>query len=376
MGLCAVVSFRLGLSDGVSIVAETWQRALRAGGWETMTVAGEGPVDHLIEELAIGAFGGPNPGRDGGEIPAGLYDRSARPEVHSTTLVEEVAAKLESVLAEADVVLVENLLSIPLNPIASRALANVLAGRAAVLHHHDPPWQRTRFAHVTELPPNDPLWHHVTINRMTQREFEERGFTATTIYNGFDADPAPGDRTATRDALGLGPEDILAAHPVRAIARKNIPKAIELAEELGAVYWLPNPAEEGYDDELERVLATARCRVLRTPIEGSGLTIADLYAAADLVLFPSLWEGFGNPPIEAALHRRPVVVGNYPVADELRSLGFQWFDPNDTDTIQKALTKVPIEMLDDNQRIAREHLSVARMSSEVNRLFDRTGGRT
>lgn len=101
--------------------------------------------------------------------------------------------------------------------------------------------------------------------------------------------------------------------------------------------------------------------------------MSDLYAASDLVLFPSLWEGFGNPPIEAALHRRPAVVGHYPVATELRELGFHWFDPDDTDTIAQALKQPPIDLLDTNQRIARDHLSTERMGDEVKRLFDNTG---
>ena len=332
----------------MSIVAKTWQEALQTSGWTTYTVAGEGPVDQVIPALAIDAT------VDRPEAVAALRDR------------------LEDALGSADVVLVENLLSIPLNLPASRALAAVLAGRPAVLHHHDPPWQRERFAHITELPPTDPSWRHVTINRMTQREFADRDIPAVTIYNGFDAHPPSGDREATRRSLGLDPETILAAHPVRAIARKNIARALELCAELGAVYWLPNPAEEGFDDELERLLAAADCAVLRTPVDGSGFTMPDLYAAADLVLFPSLWEGFGNPPVEAALHRKPVVVGHYPVAAELRELGFLWFDPDDTDTIATALTRMPTDMLDRNQQIAQEHLSVEKMSSEVNRLFEET----
>ena len=70
--------------------------------------------------------------------------------------------------------IVENLLSIPMNLPASRAVAASLAGRAAILHHHDPPWQRERFAHITELPPDDRAWAHVTINEPTGREMATR----------------------------------------------------------------------------------------------------------------------------------------------------------------------------------------------------------
>lgn len=337
------MSFRLGLSDGVSVVATSWDQCLQKLGWRTYTVAGAGPVDVLVDGLEIDAAKAPDP--------------------------DAVTAAL----AGADLVLVENLLSIPLNLPASAAVATALRGRPAILHHHDPPWQRRRFAHITELPADDPAWRHVTINRMTEREFAARGLTATTIYNGFDPHPQPGDRPGARALADVGSDELLAVHPVRAIARKNIPKAIELCEELGASYWLPNPAEEGYDDELERVLGRARCRVIRAPIRGSDLTISDLYAGGDFVVFPSTWEGFGNPPVEAALHRRLAVVGRYPVAEELRELGFRWFDPDDTDTIAEALTSDSTDVLDHNQRIARDHLSVESMNREVEMLLDNAG---
>lgn len=336
---CAIVSFRLGLSDGVSVVAATWARALTDLGFTVVTVAGEGPVDRQVAGLEIEADHPPDP------------------------------AAVTGALADVDLVVVENLLSIPLNLPASRAVAAELAGRPAVLHHHDPPWQRARFAHITELPPDDPAWRHVTINDLTRREMAERGFASVTVYNGFDTRSPVGDRAGTRAALGVADAELLVAHPVRAIERKNIPGAVAVAEALGGTYWLLGAPEEGYGPTLERVLDSAHCRVIHL----GGLRQPDIYAAADLVVFPSTWEGFGNPPIEAAIHRRPVVVGSYPVAEELRALGFRWFSLDDLDAVTRWLSDPDPELLDHNRQVAVEHFSLERMARRLHDLLDAAG---
>jgi glycosyltransferase involved in cell wall biosynthesis len=276
---------------------------------------------------------------------------------------------LAGALADADVVVVENLLSIPMNLDASRAVARQLRGRPAVLHHHDPPWQRERYAHVTELPPHDPSWRHVTINEMTRRQMAERGFDATTIYNGFDVDEPLVDRARARAATGFSRDERIVLHPVRAIERKDVPRAIALAEALEATYWLSGPAEEGYGDELARLLASARTRVVHRPHANR----AELYATADVVAFPSRWEGFGNPPIEAAIHRRPAAVGHYPVAAELRALGFRWFEPDDAAGLARFLGAPDTDLLDRNADLARRHLSFAAMRDRIGRLLDDAG---
>ena len=359
MPTCAVLSFRLGGTDGVSVVAATWTAALRSMGFEVVTVAGEGPVDRPVPDLAIGRW--PD-GRAGVEGPGAA----------TGTEIDALALDVEAAVADAQLVVVENLGTIPMNLPAARAVARARAGRPTLWHHHDPAWQRARYAGVDELPRDDPAWRHVAINDLTRDQLHSRGIEAVTIRNGFDVHAAAGDRSAERARVGLAPDELVVVHPVRAIERKAVPAAIGLAEALGATYWLTGPAEEGYGPTLEAELTAAAARgvsVLHRP----GGSTADLYAAADVIAFPSTWEGFGNPPIEAAIHRRPAAVGRYPVAEELRALGFEWFDPADPAVLAAWLAEPDVRLLDHNAEVARRHLSLEAMADSLRTLLDEAG---
>ena len=261
-----------------------------------------------------------------------------------------------------DVVIVENLCSLPLNPGATDNVTAALRGRPAVLHHHDLPWQRARFAGVQGWPPDDPAWRHVTINDVSRRDLAARGIHAVTVRNGFDVDQPLGDGAETRARLAVSAGETLLLHPVRAIERKDVPAAIAFAERLGATYWLTGPAEEDYAPALDAAIAGARCRVVHQP---APTTMADAYAAADAVVFPSRWEGFGNPLVESALHRRPLAVRRYPVAEELAGLGFRWFPIDDVAPLAAFLADPDEALLDHNRALAREHFSLDRVATEL-----------
>ena len=336
----AFLSFRFGDTDGVSVETRKWARILARLGFGTYTVAGDG----------------------GDRVVAGLAMDSADP---------PTTTDLDTALADADLVVVENLCSLPLNPQAADAVAAALRGRPAILHHHDLAWQRPHLAHLKGYPPDDPAWRHVTINDLSRHQLAERGITATTIPNGFDPDPPAGDRDATRAALGLEPADRLLVHPTRAIPRKNVPGALALADELGATYWLLGPAEDGYGDELDRLLESAPVPVIdRGP---SDITLADAYAAADAVALPSTWEGFGNATIESALYRRPLAIGRYPVAREIAAFGFRWFPADDARPLARWLSHPDDVLLDTNAAIARRHFSLDSVERRLARLLAAAG---
>lgn len=266
--------------------------------------------------------------------------------------------RLDERLADADVTVVENLLSLPMDPEAGDRVARALRGRPAILRHHDLPWQRPQWRDRSV--PDDPAWAHVVINSLSATELRHRqGIEAHVLRNRF---PLEGWRPATVH------EGRVLLHPVRAIPRKDVPAALRLAEELGATYWLTGPAEDGYDAELGRLLAGARCEVRRRPVA----TPAEAYAGADAVAFPSTLEGFGNPAIESALARRPLAVRRYPVlVADLEPLGFRWFAHDDAVGLRRFLDEPDTDLLDHNERLARTHFGLGRLPGELAAVLER-----
>jgi glycosyltransferase involved in cell wall biosynthesis len=339
--LVAIVSFRLGGPDGVSVVADHWGEVFRRLGLAVRTVAGAGRADRLLPGLAMDAAPGP-----------------------------ELAGELAGALDGADLVVVENLCSLPRNPAAAEALAGLLAGRPAVIHHHDLPWQRPELGELPGWPPDDPAWCHVTINELSRKQLADRGIAATTVYGGF-PEPGPARRDLARGRLGVAPGRRLLLQPTRAIARKNVPGGLAMAEALGADYWLTGPDEDGYGPELARLLAAATCRAhRRLP---AGLTMDDAYAASDAVAFPSTWEGFGAPLIEASLRRRPLAVGDFPVAAELAAFGFTWFPAADPAPLLAFLDRPDPAVLEGNAEVARRHFSMDALSGQLADLLEAAG---
>jgi glycosyltransferase involved in cell wall biosynthesis len=353
-----VVSFRLGGVDGVAIEARKWSWALGELGYEVRRVAGaieDGgqPDDLVLPGLAY--------------VPGGTPTEPVD--------CDAIAAALDG----ADLMVVENLCSLPLNIEAAHAVARAAEAHhgRVVFRHHDLPWQRRHLAHLaSELPPRLDGALHATINLRSRRELEARAFTgATTVHNYFDLDPAPGDRAATRAQFGFGDDDLVVLQPSRAIERKNVPGAVRFATYLArrmpdrpVHLWIAGPAEDGYADTLARIVDRSDVPVTI----GRAKQVADAYAACDVVVFPSTWEGFGNPVIESIAARRACAAFPYPVLSEIVAAGVRCFSTEEPDVLVRFLAESEPRRdtyFDVNVRRAALSYSLAELPGAIDQAF-------
>ncbi|HYL52730.1 MAG TPA: glycosyltransferase, partial [Acidimicrobiia bacterium] len=142
--------------------------------------------------------------------------------------------------------------------------------------------------------------------------------------------------------------------------------------DLAIRYWLSGPPEDGYAETLDRILD-------RSPVPvtmGRAANVADAYAAADLVVFPSTWEGFGNPIIEATAFRRPCAAYPYPVLAEILASGVRVFSTQRPDQLVRFLAE-PAEVrdryFDANVRRAELSFALADLPAAIDEAFSAHG---
>ena len=355
------ISTRLNGTDGVSLEVEKWVRVLTRMGHECYFCAGELggyaaggtliPKLHFKHQSIIAlsqrAFG-PNRESDPDQLIENIY-----------AVADEIRPPLRAFIRKhkLDVIVVENALAIPMNLPLGVCLTGLIAelGIPTIAHDHDFYWERERYqANAildlldTTFPPDLPTIRHVTINSIAQRRLKtRRGIDSVVIPNVMDYDtPPPGIDEYNRDlreVLGLDKEDVFVLQPTRVIQRKGIELAIELVHRLGPhpyhLFITHSATDEGLDywhwlqreARLMRVdmqLIDYLVDVHRRMEDGHKIySLWDAYLHADLVTYPSLYEGFGNALLEAIYFKKLVVVNRYPVYNaDIRPLGFEFVE--------------------------------------------------
>lgn len=406
-----IAATRLAGVDGVTFETAKWEAVLDAMDHELRLCAGE--VDALRYQARLVPpmhFTWPPAAR----VSEAAFDPDSDPDgVRSEIerLVDLLLPVLRdwAVLHSLDALIVENAWAIPMQlplAVALRRLVEELR-LPTIGHHHDYWWERQRFSTcvVPELleeafPPDLPWVTHVSINSLAAAALRDhRGLDSVVVPNVFDFASrrprrSPAVRRRLREELGMRDGGLLVVQPTRVVPRKGIELAIELVGRLKdphAVLLITSPAgDEGLDYLVELELLAERHRVnLRYAAdrfapdhEGKPIrpahSLHDAYLAADLITYPSLYEGFGNALVEALFYGVPVVVNRYPVyVADIAPLGLRLIEidgaiTDETVSEVRSLLANPRRIRENarhNFAIGRKHLSYTVLRRKLRSLL-------
>ena len=351
----AFISTRIAGTDGVSLEIEKWADIFEQEGFTCYYFAGEldRPAErcHLVPEAH---FTHP----DIKDTYQESFDNTGRERAVSKKIYQ-LAIKLKDHLYEfvekfnIQLIIPENALTIPLNIPLGIALTEFIAETniQTIAHHHDFYWERDRFmVNAVQdylnmaFPPVLPSIHHVVINSVADAQLSLRtGISARIAPNVMDFEnppPPPDEYTSdVRRALGIADDELFILQPTRVVQRKGIEHAIEMVHRLGRKAKLiisHASGDEGHDYE-QRLIEYSRLMKVDTVCvsdiinEQRGFTadgrkvytLEDIYPYADLVTYPSTFEGFGNAFLEAVYFRKPIVVNAYSIyTKDIKPKGF------------------------------------------------------
>ena len=364
-----MIHYKIMGTDGVSLEMNKWKKVLEEAGHEVILLGAEvgddakliHPALHHTSDIAKRLY------HYSFAEPVGFESE----EEYRETLYAEVR-KAQTVLDEfiqenrIDFVIPQNVWSVAMNPAVAIALQRIVEKYQlpVLAQHHDFYWERLGGAKITSetakdlmenyLPPLNEAYRHVVINSYGQRQMlTRRGLEATIIPNVFDfrMDPWVADdyNRDFRKTIGLKDDDILILQATRIVERKGIELAIDLIRGihdrrdalLGKTLWNGNVFTEsseivlvlaGYSSDdatgtyvsrLESHAQQNGVRLLfisdhigheRAEIEGKKVySLWDSYVHADLITYPSYWEGWGNQFLEGLFAKVPMAVYEYPI---------------------------------------------------------------
>jgi len=401
-----IFHFQVGGTDGVSLEIEKWKLILENMGHTVHLVGGDlGTAQGILVREMFHHL--PESKRLNQNTFLRLSDYDAdgyRTELERMTDV--LVERFRDVILENDIdlILAENVWCVAANPAVAPALDIVRRelNIPAVAHNHDFYWERQDGFSLTcaaaveladkYLPPHDPEIRHSVINSLAKKELLERkGIPSIVVPNVCDFETPAWEKDDynrdLRSEVGLGENDMVLLQATRIVARKGIELAIDFARALNTPERRKFLQENGlYDgrsftdkDRIVLVLAgyarddatgtykdkliqkakdggvdllfiEERVDAERGEKEGQKIySLWDTYPAADLVTYPSLWEGWGNQFLEAVKAKLPLMIFEYPVyKKDIKNKGFKTISLGDTvrDYDENSLARVEDQIIE------------------------------
>jgi glycosyltransferase involved in cell wall biosynthesis len=241
------------------------------------------------------------------------------------------------------------------------------------------------------------VWYKANVNRATKiitgsehvkrdilREFHVRSDSIRVIPDGVDRRFSPCAASQVfRDKYHLPERYVLFVGQTS--THKNIRRAIDAVNLVRDRYSLDHqfivaglPGEA--DDALKRYVSSNH---LRDTVRFLGYVddndLPQLYANAELFLFPSIMEGFGIPPLEAMRCGIPVVAAATSCLPEVLGDAAIWVNPLSVESISEGVATALLEKNARNRAIAKglsraEQFSWEKMASETVNVYREAAG--
>ena len=365
----AICHYRVGETDGVSLEIKKRKCILEKHNCEVKLIAGPRSkgADYVIKELEW----------DNGVIPiikenGFIYFK--RDDLSPLELKQKMNKISFAVLDRLnfiqlqenfDFVLIHNIFSFGGHIAVAKAFAMWIKKFKipTLATHHDFYWERKEFQtprnlylkHYMEkfMPPKSKYIQHVVINSLAKKELKKRSDIDSDIVNDvFDFNQKEWKQdNFNKDFLkefNINSNDIIILQATRVIPRKGIEIAIDYAKDMqkkikklhntiiyngkkiskksNVVLIVAGYAEDekrdylfklktkAFNDQIHVKFISNHVRSSRAFKQGiKYYSLWDAYVFADIITFPSIWEGWGNQFIEAIFAKKPIVLYEYPV---------------------------------------------------------------
>jgi glycosyltransferase involved in cell wall biosynthesis len=198
-----------------------------------------------------------------------------------------------------------------------------------------------------------------------------------------------------RKDLGLRDEDMMILQPTRVVQRKGIEHSIELINRLEdphcklVITHASGDEGDTYASRIKRYAQLMGVEVIfaegaigfrrgRRPNMEKQYSAWDAYQRADLVTYPSTYEGFGNAFLEAVYFKQPILCNRYAIyRTDIEPCGFDvcLMDGFLTDEVVEHVRRVlhdgayRQEMVEHNYKIALHYFSYARLEAELRAML-------
>ena len=185
--------------------------------------------------------------------------------------------------------------------------------------------------------------NHIIVNsEYTRRDFINKlnidKYKISVVYPSFDSSIFHHGPSNARKILKLRDSDIILLSVSGDNPNKNVETTLKLLSKLPDNYKLIRVGRNFYTTKLIETLNLKKRVILLGNVDTN--LLAEIYRISNFFIFPSLFEGFGSPVVEAMASGVPVVVSNRTSLPEVVAEAGIICEPYDIDCMLDSITKL------------------------------------